>query len=185
MRTLREKRSNVENVDEVVAKVKTKRKEGERYRKWQLTENNPNYTKREAVERLTSIATAVYCLGCSEIGESGTSHIHAFVVFKNAIELGSLKRVFPRAHFEICRGSSQSNVDYIKKADPEPFEVGELPLVVVEEREDIPSEVVGIILECGLDPIEILKRFPRYTDYVVKNFRSLEEIYQRAIRRRY
>lgn len=181
---MREERSNVDNVDEVVAKVKEKRRQGERYRKWQLTENNPTYTKREAVERLASIAKTIYCLGCSEIGESGTSHVHAFVVFKNAIELGSLKKVFPRAHFEVCRGSSKSNVDYIKKADPEPFEVGELPLVVVEEKEDIPSEVVGIILECGLDPIEILKRYPRYTDYVVKNFRNLGEIYQRALKMR-
>lgn len=181
---MREKRSNIDMVDEVVAKVKEKRKQGERYRKWQLTENNPDYTKHEAVERLASIGKTIYCLGCSEVGESGTSHIHAFVVFKNAIELGSLKKKFPRAHFEACRGSSQSNVDYIKKADPEPFEIGELPLIVVEEREDIPSEVVGIILECGLDPIEILKRFPRYTEYVVKNFKNLEEIYQRAMKKR-
>lgn len=183
MKTLKQKRSNVDTVDEVVAKVKEKRKQGERYRNWQLTENNPAYTKKEAVERLSSIAKTIYCLGCSEVGESGTSHIHAFVVFKNAIELGTLKKSFPRAHFETCRGNVQSNVDYIKKADPKPFEIGEMPLAVVEEREDIPSEVVGIILECGLDPIEILARYPRYTDYVVKNFRSLSEIYQRAISR--
>lgn len=181
---MRNERSNVENVDEVVVKVKEKRKQGERYRRWQLTENNPNYTKEEAVERLASVASTVYCLGCSEVGESGTSHIHAFVVYKNAIELNSLKKSFPRAHFEVCRGSVQSNVDYVKKVDPQPFEVGELPLVVAEEREDVPSEVVAIILECGLDPIEILTRYPRYSDYVVRNFRSLCEIYERAIRRR-
>lgn len=179
---MKNKRSIARDIGEVVAKTKEKRERGKRYRQWQLTENNPTYTKEEAVERLTSIAKTIYCLGCSEVGESGTSHIHAFVVFKNAIEMDSLKKSFPRAHLEVCRGTVQSNVDYIKKADPQPYEVGELPLVVVEEREDVPSEVVAIIIECGLSPLEILARYPRYCDYVVRNFRSLCEIYDKALR---
>lgn len=166
----------------MVAKAKAKRKEGERFRKWQLTENNPNYTKREAVERLTRLANTIYCVACDEVGESGTFHIHVFVVFKNAIELGSIKNLFPRAHLEVCRGTFQDNVDYIKKTDPQFFEVGEMPLVVSEEREDVPSEVVAIIIEGGLSPLEILARFPRYCDYVVRNFRSLCEIYEKALR---
>ena len=84
---------------EVVAEAKKKRERGERTKQWQLTENNPSYTKKEAVERLSSIGTALYSIGCSEVGESGTSHIHAYVVYKNAIELSSLKNLFPRAHF--------------------------------------------------------------------------------------
>jgi len=175
---LKNERSNVENVDEVLARTKDKRKQGERFRKWQLTENNPSYTKKEAVERLSSIASTIYCIGCSETGESGTNHVHAFVVYKNAIELGSLKKVFPRAHFEVCRGTNRDNLEYIKKSDLEPFEVGELPVVVLEEKEDVPSEVVALIVECGLSPINILKEYPRYSDYVVRNFKNLMEIYQ-------
>lgn len=180
---MKDKRSNADTVGEVVAKVKDKRRQGERYRRWQLTENNPDYTKSEAVERLTSIGETIYCLGCSEVGESGTSHIHAFVVFKNAIELGSLKKRFPRAHFEACSGSNQSNVEYLRKADPQPYEVGDLPLVVSEERSDVSSEVVAIIIECGLSPFEILARYPRYCDYIVKNFKNLNEIYEHSLRR--
>lgn len=183
MKTLKEKRSNADNVGEVVAKVKDKRRQGERYRRWQLTENNPTYTKEEVVERLSSIGSTVYCLGCSEVGESGTSHIHAFVVYKNAIELGSLKKTFPRAHFEACSGTNQSNVEYLKKADPQPYEIGDLPLAVSEERMDVSSEVVAIIIECGLSPFEILARYPRYSDYIVKNFRNLNEIYEHALRK--
>ena len=175
---MKNKRNNVESVDEVVARTKEKRRQGERFRKWQLTENNPNYTKQEAVERLASIASTIYCIGCSETGESGTDHVHVFVVYKNAIELGSLKKAFPRAHFEVCRGTNQNNLDYIRKADPQPYEVGELPVVVAEEREDVPSEVVAIMLECGLSPIDILAEYPRYSDYVVRNFKNLVEIYK-------
>lgn len=173
------KRSNgLKNEAEVVAIARDKRKRDERSKQWQLTENNPSYTKKEAVERLTSIGTAQYAVGCSEIGESGTSHIHAYVVYKNAIELASLKKLFPRAHFEHVRGSINDNVEYITKDDTEPYEVGEKPLVVSEWKADVSAEVVALILESGLSPIKILKQYPRYSDYVVKNFRSLAEIYE-------
>lgn len=172
------KRSNDKAKEaEVVAEAKKKRIRGERALQWQLTENNPSYTKQEAVERLASIGTALYVIGCHETGESGTKHVHAYAVWKNAIELASLKKQFPRAHFEKCKGSVQSNVDYISKDDPEPYEVGEKPLVVSDWRSDVSSEVVALILECGLDPIQILGKYPRYCDYVVKNFRNLSEIY--------
>lgn len=175
---MRTKRSNGLNEAEVVAEAKQKRKRDEASRQWQLTENNPSYTKHEAVERLASIGTAQYALGCSEVGESGTSHIHAYIVYKNAIELGSLKKQFPRAHFEKCRGSVSDNIDYISKDDPEPYEVGERPSVVSEWRVDVSSEVVALILEVGLSPIEILRKYAKYADYVVKNFRNLAEIYE-------
>lgn len=172
------KRSNVvRSSDEVVAEVKDKRKRGERSKQWQLTENNPSYTKQEAVERLASIGTAIYGIGCSECGESGTKHVHVYVIWKNAIELGSLKKAFPRAHFEKCKGNVQSNIDYISKDDTEPYEVGERPLIVSEWKADVSAEVVALILESDLSPIEILHQYPRYCDYVVKNFRNLSEIY--------
>ena len=76
-----------------------------------------------------------------------------------------------------CKGSVQSNVEYISKTIPSSYEVGERPLIVSEWKADLSAEVVALILECGLGPIEILKRFPRYSDYVVKNFRNLNEIY--------
>lgn len=179
------KRSNgFVNEAEVVAMAKDKRKRDERAKKWQLTENNADYTKKEAVERLSSIGQAQYAISCAEVGESGTSHLHAFVVYKNAIELGSLKRLFPRAHFEKCKGSVIDNVEYISKDDPNPYEVGERPLVVSEWRVDVSSEVVALIIEAGQSPIEILGKYPRYCDYIVKNFRSLNEIYEAIATRR-
>lgn len=161
---------------EAIANAREKRKHGDRSKKWQLTENNPEYTKREAVERLTSIGEAFYAIGCSEVGESGTKHVHAFVVYKNAIALSSLKKLFPRAHFEHCKGSIVQNREYIVKDDKEPYEVGEMPLAVYDSGIDEASEVVALILESGLTPLEILRDYPQYADYVVKNFRNLNEI---------
>ena len=166
------------SASEVVGEVRQKKRSADRSKKWQLTENNPDYTKCQAVERLTSIGEAVYCVGCSEIGESGTSHIHAFVVYKNAISMSSLKKLFPRAHFEHCKGSNVQNREYIVKSDNDPYEVGELPLATYDSGIDEASEVVALILESGLAPLEILREYPLYADYVVKNFKNLNEIYE-------
>lgn len=172
------KRSNDKAKEaEVVAEAKKKRQRGERALQWQLTENNPSYTKQEAVEQLASIGTCLFGIGGEEVGESGTRHIHVYAVWKNAIELSSLKKRFPRAHFEKCKGSVQSNIDYVSKDDKEPFKVGEAPLVVSSWKSDVSSEVVALILECGLSPVQILGKYPEYCDYVVKNFRNLSEIY--------
>ena len=164
--------------DRAIAEAREKRHHQDRSKKWQLTENNPDYTKREAVKRLTSIGEAYYAIGCSEIGESGTKHIHAFVVYKNAIALSSIKKLFPRAHLEHCKGSIVQNREYIVKSDKEPYEVGEMPLAVYDRGIDEASEVVALILKSGLDPLEILGEYPQYADYVVKNFRNLKEIYE-------
>lgn len=158
----------------------TSKQDVDRSKKWQLTENNPDYTKREVVERLTSIGAAIYCIGCSEIGESGTKHIHAFVVYENAISLSSLKKQFPRAHFEHCRGSVASNREYVIKDDSEPYEVGECPLVVSAEKIEYASEVVKLIVKDGRSPLDILTAYPVYADYVVRNFKNLNEIYEQA-----
>jgi len=163
---------------EVVANAKKKQQRGERSKQWQLTENNPSYTKREAVERLASVGSCIYAIGCSEVGASGTNHIHVYAVWKNAIELGTLKKLFPRAHYEHVKGSVQANVEYISKDDAEPYEVGEKPLVVSEWKADLSAEVVALILEAGLSPLEILRKHTRYAEYVVKNFRSLNDIFQ-------
>lgn len=181
---MKNKRSNALRSDgEVVAEAKKKRERSERSKQWQLTENNPSYTKQDAVERLASVGTAIYGVGCSEVGESGTSHIHAYVIWKNAIELSTLKALFPRAHFEHCRGSVQSNVEYVTKDDAEPYEVGEKPVVVSERKADVAAEVVALILN-GKGVYEILVEYPQFTDYVVRNFRNLTEIASNRPRRR-
>lgn len=170
---------------EVLTEAKQRKKRGERAKQWQLTENNPDYDKRVAVERLASIGTALYSISSEEYGESGTRHIHAYVVYKNAIELGSLKRLFPRAHFEKVRGSVNENADYISKDDPSPYEVGERPLVVSDwKKVDVSSEVVALILKMGFSPLQILGQYPEYCDYVVRNFKSLNEIYEATQRQK-
>lgn len=166
--------------DAAVCETRNKRLLMERSKKWQLTENNATYTKDEVLKLLSGVGETYYAIACSEIGESGTSHIHAFVVYKNAIALGSLKKLFPRAHFEHCRGSNVKNREYVVKQDKNFVEIGELPLATYDAGIDDASEVVALILK-GVAPLQILRDYPLYTDYVVKNLKNLNEIFKMSI----
>lgn len=147
----------------------------DRSRRWQLTENNATIDKNETLRLLATVGKALYIVACSEIGEKGTKHNHAFVVYENAIRLSSLKSVFARAHFEPCVGSNTDNKNYIIK-DGDFVESGSLPLDAVKRKskQDIASDVVALLSE-GKTLLEVV-RISEYTDYVVRNFRQLKDI---------
>jgi hypothetical protein len=49
--------------------------------------------------------------------EEGTQfHTHIFVVFASRVRFSMIKRYFPEAHIEKCRGTVSDNVNYIKKS---------------------------------------------------------------------
>lgn len=150
--------------------------EKERSRRWQLTENNADYTKEQCAKRLASIGETRYVITCDEMGETGTKHIHAFVIYANSISLKSLKKQFARAHFERCIGSNVANREYICKSDVAPFESGSMPLASEgDSKVDIAWEVVNL-LSNGVPLRSIMLEYPTLCDYVVRNYRSLEEI---------
>ena len=149
----------------------------ERSRRWQLTENNPTYTKQEGANLFASIGEATYVVASCEIGESGTKHIHIFAIFKNAISLSSIKRHFPRAHLEACIGSNADNKAYVVKDDGDYYESGEMPVATGTTRGnvDIAHEVVNLLMS-GVSLEELLTEYPPYTSYVVANYRNLCQI---------
>lgn len=151
----------------------------ERHKRWQLTENNPNYDKSEMIERLSKIGTPTYVIACGEVGESGTKHNHAFVVYENAISMTSLKKAFERAHLEPCKGSNLANVEYIKKQG-DFVESGVCPLAVDVEKRDIAKDVFQL-LASGLSPFEICERDAELIDYVLKHYKSLLEMYEHDV----
>lgn len=148
----------------------------ERSSRWQLTENNNQYSKEECAKALSSIAKTIYVVVGEETGESGTKHVHAFVVYENAILLKTLKKHFPRAHFEHCKGSNEENRAYVSKQDVEVFESGKMPLASSSDRKrDVASEVVNLMND-GEPLSRIMTEYPELCDYVVRNYRSLREI---------
>lgn len=94
--------------------------------------NNPSFDSGDHLQ-LTCRDT-IYRIYKHEKGEeTGTHHLQGFTIFRVRKRFSTVKRLYgDRYHLEQCRGTVQSNVDYVKKQDttfgedPGPFEWGSL-----------------------------------------------------------
>ena len=86
--------------------------------KYQLTINNPldygySHEKIFGVCR-DSFKTLSYLCMADEQGS--TFHTHIFVCFGSRVRFSKVKKHFPEAHIEKCRGTISDNVNYIRKS---------------------------------------------------------------------
>lgn len=98
------------------------KKKTSRSRSWTYTLNNYNSKEEEKVQALD----ASYHLYGRETGENGTPHLQGYLYFKNKKSLKQLKKLIPRAHLEIARGTAKQNIDYCSK-DGDTFAKGTPP----------------------------------------------------------
>lgn len=145
-------------------------------RKWLLTFNNPEkygFDHDNIKAALSTIKNLDYWCMCDEIGKEGTYHTHLFLYRENQMRFGMIKKKFPTAHIDYCRGSTQENRDYIRKegkhkdTDKEDTnligtfeEFGECPIEEQGKRNDL-NELYGLIKD-GLSDYEILELNPKY-----------------------
>lgn len=91
-----------------------------RARRWCFVENNP------VTPLVFDSSFLKFLFYSKEKGESGTPHYQGYLVSNNPSSLTSLKKWNNRAHFIVCKGSEQQNIDYISKSPIEgPFEHGQ------------------------------------------------------------
>lgn len=85
---------------------------------YQLTINAPvekGWYHQHILEVLrNNFKTLVYIAMADERGTQ--YHTHIFVVFASRVRFSMIKRYFPEAHIEKCKGSVSDNVNYIKKS---------------------------------------------------------------------
>ena len=84
---------------------------------YQLTINSPiekGYTHQHILDIFRSKFKTLNYL-CMADEQGSMFHTHIFVVFTSRVRFTMLKRYFPEAHIEKCRGSVSDNVNYIKK----------------------------------------------------------------------
>lgn len=82
-----------------------------RSRAWTGTWNNYTAVDYDAV--LNHECTFV--IVGKEVGESGTPHLQFYIRFENAVRMNTLKKLWPKVHWEIARGSCDENVAYCSK----------------------------------------------------------------------
>lgn len=89
-----------------------------RTRKWQITINNPvekGYTHDKIIEISQTFKGLIYMCMSDEIGENGTFHTHIYMHFSSAVYFSTIKKRFEGGHFEMARGTSAQNRDYVFK----------------------------------------------------------------------
>lgn len=145
-------------------------------RKWLLTFNNPEkygFDHDNIKAALSTVKGIEYWCMCDEIGKEGTYHIHLFLFRKNPMRFSMVKKKFPTAHIDYCRGTTQENRDYIRKegkykgTDKEETnlhntfeEFGDCPVEEQGKRNDL-TQLYGLIKD-GLSNYDILEQHPAY-----------------------
>ena len=85
--------------------------------RYQLTINAPiekGYSHDRIFEMFrNNFKTLIYVCMADEQGSQ--FHTHIFAVFSSRVRFSMIKRYFPEAHIEKCRGSTSDNVHYVKK----------------------------------------------------------------------
>lgn len=105
-----------------------------------FTINNP--TDQDIIDVSTS-GYRYICYG-NETGADGTPHLQGYIHFDHARHFDALKRLLPRAHIEVRRGTLDQAIDYCKK-DGDFIELGEKPASRDEKRKRSDEEFKEII----------------------------------------
>lgn len=145
-------------------------------RKWQITINNPvekGMGHAYIAEKVGEMKNVIYWCMADEIGENGTYHTHIYMHGRNGIRFSTLKKRFDGGHFEMAKGTSSQNRDYVKKegrwlndkkhetcVDGTFEEFGECPIERQGARNDI-SDLYAMIKD-GMSNYDILEQNPTF-----------------------
>jgi hypothetical protein len=124
-----------------------------------------NYTEPE--ELYVQGVECEYLVYGREKGESETPHLQGFIKFRNARTFNAMRKMFPRAHVEICRSVGDS-IRYCKK-DGDIFEKGIEPqknggdkmeeIALKNKRlREVPLTELVRIGEISLSQVPVLKK---------------------------
>ena len=145
-------------------------------RKWQITINNPKdkgMTHEYIAQKVGEMKNVIYWCMADEIGEWGTYHTHIYLAGKNGIRFSTIKKRFDGGHFEMAKGTSQQNKEYVSKTgkwlndrkhetcvDGTFEEFGECPV----ERQGCRNDLTDLyaMIKDGMSNYEIMEQNPAF-----------------------
>lgn len=168
-----------------------------RSRKWLLTINNPlekGFTHDVLKDLIFETKQCVYwCMSDETGGVTQTFHTHIYMACNNAVQFSVLFKRFPGAHFDVAKGTSSANRDYVFKEGKwlkddksetnhrdSHEEGGDLPLERQGMRNDL-ADVYDMIKQ-GMDNYEILEQLPQYMLHTDKLDRTRRTIIEQRYR---
>lgn len=151
-------------------------------RKWLITINNPqdyNMTHEEIKLLLAKFKSCIYWCMSDEIGDEGTYHTHIYLHSSSGVRFSTVKKKFPQAHLDMCKGTAQENKDYVfkegkwLKSDKGETnlrdtheEFGELPIERQGQRNDL-TDLYDLIKD-GYTTAEIIEQSPSFIQHLDK-----------------
>lgn len=122
------------------------------------------------VEKLEHIKYSVFQV---EKGSSNeTEHIQMFLIFTIGKRFSTIKKLFPTAHFEECKGNNVQCRDYCSKSDTRvsgPYEIGQF----AEQRSRTDIKNFFELLDSGVSDLEIRELYP---SLYLKEFKKISEL---------
>lgn len=86
-----------------------------------------------------------YCIVGDEVAPTtGTQHVQGYVIFKTNQRLPAVKKIWPTAHWEVAKGTTEQNVSYCSKGG-EYYEYGTKPKTKKEIGEDSKERWADVI----------------------------------------
>lgn len=161
-------------------------------RKWQVTINNPiekGYTHDQLKEILKKFKSCIYwCMSDEKGNKEETYHTHLYICCSNGVLFSTMKKRFEGAHFEMCKGTSSENRDYVFKIgkwlntskeetriEGTQEEWGECPLERQGARNDL-QDLYDMIKQ-GMSDYQIMEEMPE----IIFNLDKLERCRQTVI----
>lgn len=160
-------------------------------RKWQVTINNPiehGYTHDKIKEIMKKFKRCVYwCMSDEKGNLEETYHTHIYICCENGVLFSTMKNRFAGGHFEMCKGTSAENRDYVFKQgkwagslkeetriDGTQEEFGECPI----ERQGARNDIADLydMIKSGMSDYEIMEQSPDYLLHLDKIERARQSI---------
>lgn len=171
-----------------------------RSRKWLLTINNPaehGYSHDYIKSALASFKAVKYWCMCDEVGgKNNVYHTHLFIMGNNGILFSTVKKKFPKAHIDYCRGLAQENRDYVCKEGKykgtskeetnikDTFEeMGDCPVEKPGRRSDLVD--LYDMIKSGMDNYDILENDPTYMMQLDKIDRCRQIVKEKELRSKF